>query len=220
MSERPLAPSSLLYRFSIPCHHTAESWQDQGITMSEAGQLPHFSGLDRQGEFAEVRCAWNEQGLYFRVNVRNKQQSLWCRSTQMLESDRLMIWLDTRNTHNVHRATRFCHWFLFMPIGDGKDGRQPCSTMLKINRAKENSPTLNRYRQLVASKLIAGGYQLDVLIPGKSLSGWDPAEHTHIGFNYAVVDRELGWQTLASGPELPIEHDPSLWHSLELLPPA
>ena len=36
-------------------------------------------------------------------------------------------------------------------------------------------------------------------------------------FSIAVVDREMGWQTIAAGLELPISEDPSLWHSLELV---
>ncbi len=28
---------------------------------------------------------------------------------------------------------------------------------------------------------------------------------------YAVIDRELGWQTLSLGPEFPVMDDPSLW---------
>jgi hypothetical protein len=31
------------------------------------------------------------------------------------------------------------------------------------------------------------------------------------------MDRELGWQTLAIGPELPMAEDPSLWQSLHLV---
>ena len=31
------------------------------------------------------------------------------------------------------------------------------------------------------------------------------------GVQYAVIDRELGWQTLTLGPEYPVMDDPSLW---------
>ena len=32
-----------------------------------------------------------------------------------------------------------------------------------------------------------------------------------------VNDSELGYQTLALGPDMPIEEDPSLWHTLQLV---
>jgi hypothetical protein len=41
-------------------------------------------------------------------------------------------------------------------------------------------------------------------------------DHTRLGFNYAVIDRELGWQTFSLGQEYPIREDPSLWGTLEL----
>ena len=217
MNSSQLAPSTLLYRFSIPCNYTASQWSTKGIQLGQDYLLPMLSELNEQAGFAEIKTAWNEKGLFFTVQVVGKQQNLWCRHTQMLESDRLMVWLDTRNTHNVHRATRFCHWFLAMPLGEGRDSKKPLTTMLKINRSKEDSPTLNQNKQLAVSKLIPGGYELYLHIPANNLNGWDPAEHTRIGFNYAIVDRELGWQTLATGPELPIEQDPTLWHTLELV---
>ena len=89
--------------------------------------------------------------------------------------------------------------------------------MLKINRSKDDSPTINRVKFEVDSKITKGGYRLTSFIPGKALNGWDTADHRQIGFSYAVVDREMGWQTLAIGPELPIMEDPSLWQSLHLV---
>jgi len=55
------------------------------------------------------------------------------------------------------------------------------------------------------------------LIPAASLNGWNPDEQTQIGFNFMVNDSELGYQTMALGPDMPIEEDPSLWHSLTLV---
>ena len=57
---------------------------------------------------------------------------------------------------------------------------------------------------------------LQAFIPAAAITGYDPAEHPKLGFSYAVVDRELGWQTLSLGPEFPFVEDPSLWCTLEL----
>jgi hypothetical protein len=43
-------------------------------------------------------------------------------------------------------------------------------------------------------------------------------EHPRIGFYFAVMDRELGWQTFSLGPEFPFTADPSLWGTMELTP--
>ena len=140
-----------------------------------------------------------------------------CIRDRLLDSDGIQIWVDTRDTHNVHRASKFCHWFVLLPIGGGVDGKKPNASMLKINRSKDDSPTINRHKIEVASKVTKTGYQIKAFIPGKALNGWDANEHRLIGFNFVAVDRELGQQTLAIGPELPISEDPSLWQTLELV---
>lgn len=216
MTDQSLAPASLLYRFSIPVLQFDGKWSAKGFSLEDQHVIPFLSEIDGRKSFADVRIGWNHSGLYFDVDVKGKQQNLWCRRTQMTESDRFMVWVDTRDTHNIHRASRFCHWFLAMPVsGDHNSG--PVASMLKINRAKEDSPALNQYKLSIASKINRDGYRLQLFIPDKCMSGWNPEEHKKIGFNYAIVDRELGWQTLASGPELPIEEDPSLWQTIELV---
>ena len=63
--------------------------------------------------------AWNKEGLLFVLNVTGKKQSPWCRPTRMEDSDGLQLWIDTRDSHTVHRANRFCHRFQFLPFGGG-----------------------------------------------------------------------------------------------------
>jgi hypothetical protein len=62
------------------------------------------------------------------------------------------------------------------------------------------------------------GYVLHAFIPAEALTGFDPQEHPRLGFNYAIIDRELGVQTFSAGPPLPYDEDPSLWATLEMVP--
>ena len=172
--------------------------------------------MDGGGSIAMLRAAWGESGMYFTVVVENKKQSLWCKRTQLLDSDGMQLWIDTRDTHNLHRATKFCHWFLVLPQGDGPGEKQPLATMLKINRAREHSPTINQAKIPTDSKVTRTGYTLSMYIPGPVLNGWNPEEHKHLGFCYSVRDRELGLQHLSVGSEYPVAEDPSLWHTLVL----
>jgi hypothetical protein len=99
--------------------------------------------------------------------------------------------------------------------GDGKKNAS-ISTMLKINRSREDSPTMNRFPVEVKSSTNKTGYKLSCLIPDKAMHGWKTDEQRNIGFNFALVDSEFGWQTLAIGPEMPMSEDPSLWQTLTL----
>jgi len=49
------------------------------------------------------------------------------------------------------------------------------------------------------------------IIPATALSGFDPSKRRRLGFYFAIIDRELGWQTFSIGPEFPVAEDPSLW---------
>lgn len=215
MAEQILAPT-FVFRFSVPLLETKLKWKAAGIELPQECQLPNFHELDKGRSFADFRCAWSPKGLFFDVRVAGKVQHPWCRETRLEDSDHIQIWIDTRDTKNIHRASRFCHRFLLMPSGAGPTNEAPLSTMLKINRAREESRTLNSEKIPVASKLTATGYQLSAFFPATVLSGYDPEDQPRLGFTYSISDRELGWQCFSVGSEFPFAEDPSLWGTLEL----
>jgi hypothetical protein len=173
--------------------------------------------LDGARAFGDVRAAWSEEGLAFHVRVEGKQQPLWCRESRLEDSDGLQVWIDTRDTHNVHRASRFCHRFAFLPGGAGRKGTDPVVDQLIINRARENARPVRPQQLKIQSELKADGYSLQAFIPADALSGFEPAEHPRLGFTYALYDRELGLQIYSSGSEYPYDEDPSVWATLEMI---
>jgi hypothetical protein len=152
----------------------------------------------------------------FGVIVSGKQQPPWCRDSRIDDSDGLQLFIDTRNTQNIHRAGRFCHRFAFLPIGAGRKLDEPVAMLLAINRAKESPREIETGALKVRCQRLPDGYSLEGFIPAAALTGYSPADQPAIGFSYAVIDRELGWQTFSVGPELPFVEDPSLWGTLEL----
>ena len=211
----PLVPPRFVFRFSLPCGKREPLWSDKGLEPKY--RLASFADMDAAPTPAEVRAAWSQAGLAFSVLVTGKRQPPWCRASRPDESDGLQLWIDTRDVHNVHRAGRFCHRFLFMPTGAGTRLDQPVAQWLPINRAREQPRAIAVGQLQVRSQKRSDGYSLDILIPAEALTGFDPAEHPRLGFNYALTDRELGPQTLSVGSPLPFEEDPSLWPSLELI---
>ena len=138
-------PKNLLFQYRITCKKF-DGKPKSKFELSDAYQLPNFGTFENQVEFAKVRVGWSEEGLFVWAEIFGKEQSLWCRDTQLLESDGLQIWIDTRDTHNVHRASKFCHWFVLLPTGGGPRNESPMANMLKINRCKDDSPTINRFK--------------------------------------------------------------------------
>ncbi len=216
MSEQ-LVPQRLLFRFAVPCYRCEQLWTAQGTGLSDQHRLVGLAELEGRPLFAEVYAGWSEQGLAFKVQVTGKRRSLWCRTGQPEESDGLHLWIDTRDVHNSHRASRFCHRFVFLPTGLGGLLNAPHAELLAINRAREHPKHIDPRHLGVRSQVRSDGYLLECFLPAKTMTGYDPAEHPRLGFTYAVLDRELGEQTFSVGSPLPYQEDPSLWATLELI---
>ncbi len=216
MSEQLTSPT-MLFRFAAPCHYAAELWSAGGVKLGEKYKLPCFGELDGKQPFADVRLAWSERGLAMTVQVRGKEQPPWCRDSKIEDSDGVQVWIDTRNTQNIHRAGRFCHRFAFLPTGAGRRLDEPVAVLLAINRAKESPREIEPRQLRVKSERKSDGYVLEMHIPAETLTGFNPADHPALGFTYAVIDRERGWQTFSVGQELPFADDPSLWGTLDLV---
>lgn len=208
----------MLYRFSVDCLRFDGKWQKPGgVDLDERYTIPVFSSLDNRRVFADLRIGWNDMGLFVNLAVTGKTQAPWCRPTQLLESDGLQLWIDTRDTHNVHRASRFCHWFVFLPNGGGSKRDEPIASMLKINRARDFPKSFGQATFSMNAKQTSAGYSMSIHIPAGAMDGWNVQDHRKLGFNYSVFDRELGTQCLAIGSEFPVTEDPSLWQALELV---
>ena len=213
-----LIPPSFLFRFEARCKHREKIWVNNQAPLTPEFQVPGFAALNDRKDFAELRAAWSPKGLSFRLIVKGKSEPPYTNPTRIEASDALALWIDTRNTQNIHRASRFCHRFLFLPGGGGgaRKDDQAYGCMLRINRAKDDPKTYSAQLLPATCEIKKRGYVLDAVIPAQVLSGYDPEEHPKLGFFYAVTDLELGWNTWFHGPDFPFAEDPSLWGTLEL----
>jgi len=218
MSE-PLVAPSFQFRYAVPCQYRKPLWTSDGAILDEPYRLLDLGVLDRRHSFAEVSVAWSEEGVAFGVRLQGKRQLPWCRESRLADSDGLRVWLDTRDTHDIHRATRFCHQFIFLPAGGGRRLDDPVADQMLVARARENPHPVRPGVLKVRREKRVDGYLLEALVPAEALTGFDPDQTPRLGFQYALVDRELGVQTFSCPPEFPYHEDPSLWATLELVKP-
>jgi hypothetical protein len=216
MADSKTVPSQLidptfLFRFEIEIRRAELEWTPEGLTLPEACRLPSFGALSGQKFFADVRLGWSEAGLGLQVLISGKRQLPWCRGTRLDESDGFHLWLDTRCSPHIHRATQYCHRFLFMPAGGGPKRERPVASLVPIHRARGNPKPVSPDQLSIRSLARHDGYEVRGLIPASTLTGFSPTDQNRIGFYYAVLDREFGWQTLCLGPDYPVAEDPSLW---------
>ena len=216
-SSDTLIPPRYMFRFAVDVHRSKSIWSTKGVSLGEEFQLPHLAQLDEERPLADVRMAWAPEGIAWWVRVEGKQQLPWCRESRLEDSDGLQVWIDTRATTNVHRATRFCHRFVFLPSGGGRDAQQPVADQLLINRARENARPVRARELQVASRVTKTHYELSGFAPAAALGGYDPAGQPRLGFTYALIDRERGLQTFSAGAGFPYEEDPSCWAEVHLV---
>jgi hypothetical protein len=214
-----LLPGRFLFRFSIDAPFVAGLPRSGSalLDLPETCRLPDFGELEAASPFADIRVAWNDGGFGISVHVTGKRQAVECDAEQPDQSDGLSVWIDTRNTQSIHRASRFCHRFQFLPAGGGRDDSDPMALQLRIPQAREDAPLAKRDDLQVASRLEADGYRLAAWLPAAALHGFDPEASPRLGFYYYLRDAELGEQFLTVGREFPFTHDPSLWSTLELV---
>ena len=211
-----------LFRFSVPVARRSPIWKPGGIELDESYRLLNLAELDagsesRERTFADVRMAWAPEGLLFNVRVAGKSQPPWCRDSRWEDSDGLQLWIDTRATLNIHRASRYCHRFVFLPSGGGSGQTEPLADQLLINRARENARPVRPRELQAVSKFNKNGYWLAAFVPAIALGGYDPQQQRQLGLTYSIIDRELGLQTFAAGPPFPYDEDPTCWAMVDLV---
>jgi len=211
MSQGRLLDPACLFRFEVPIEHQSLAWGAMGLQLDPACTVPNFSVLSGGTPWAQVRFAWNVDGIGLWVQVKGKKQIPRCRPQQVQESDGIQLFLATRNVSEVHRGNRFCHSLFFSPLGGGTKREAPFSAWRPLEMAREVNDSLRQSPPDVHAKLLPDGYQLSGRIPASSLHGFDPREFSLISMSYLVKDHELGVQPWTVGEEFPIRVDPSLW---------
>lgn len=219
-----VVPYPLLFRFAFPIGRL-DAIPKSGKRLLELGRefaLPDLSELQRAKPTGELRIAWNDEGLGLSVIVRGKKNEPEADERMPTQGDGLQIWLDTRNTQTIHRASRYCHHFCFSPVGGGLNGEKSFGLQLPIAQAREATPLAAKGSLLVNAELLDDGYHLETWLRREQLQGFDPVANreagtpTRLGFYFVIRDRELGDQTLSVDDRFPFAFDPSLWATLEL----
>ena len=218
MSDSPLIAPTFLFRFCAPARsYKLDSEQlPVNLKLGPEHTLPHFRELENRSGFAEMRMAWSPRGLLFRLAVRGKEQSIWCRESRPEDSDGLQVLIDTRDTKSIHRANRFQHSFYLLPQGSGRNFGDGIGVPMALPRCRELPGPAPAGSLQVRSRSTKSGYVMEALVGASALTGWDPSEHGQIGFAYLLRDRELGNQSFTIGDEFGFVGDPSLWGSLSL----
>lgn len=213
-----LLPAPFLFRYSIPIVKVDRLPRAKSplLKLPATAAVPFPSAMESNPDFAELSMAWNNNGLALSVTVAGKTTWPSCSPESPQASDGVQIWIDTRDTQNIHRASRYCHYFCLLPIGEGEDGMIPIVKQLPIPRASDDAPEVDEESILLESEADEAGYTVSAWFPKEALNGFDPEAYSRLGFYITIQDSELGKQFFTVNDDFPYQGDPTIWASLDL----
>lgn len=214
----PLLPQAFWFRVSSACPMVEGIPRAKGrlLDLPESCALPDLGALEGRDSWARVRVGWNPAGLGVACEVVDKAGPISPEPGRTSGLDGAQLWVDTRDTRNVHRATRFCHRF-FATIAPGSGRSLDVEVAQKpIARAIADAPTARPGSIQARAERTLSGWRLELFFPAEALHGFDPETNRRLGFGYQVTDPDRGDQFFGVGREFPIGEDPSLWSTLTL----
>jgi len=179
--------------------------------------VPDLAALDGRASWASVRIGWNPNGLGIVVHADGLGAN--ARTPDRPEGfASLSFWIDTRDTRNVSRATRYCHRFQArLTLEPNKKTLRAAVEQKPIARAMADAPLAPSSELRHRTELHKKGWRFELFLPAKALHGYDPETNRRLGFAYQVSDGERDDQFLGVGRDFPLGENPSLWSTLELV---
>ncbi len=215
----PLLPQAFWFRLSIPCAKAEDIPHARGrlLDLPESHSVPDFGALEGRDSWSRVRTGWNAAGLGIAFEVTDKAGPVSPEPGRTSGVDGVQVWLDTRDTRNVHRATRFCHRFVASLVPGAGRSLGVEVAQKPIARAIADAPSVKAAEVLSRAERTLSGWRLELFFPADVLHGFDPETNRRLGFAFQVTDPDRGDLFLGVGREFPIGEDPSLWATLELV---
>ncbi len=218
-----LIPQAFWFRLSLPCRRIdgLPRTEDRGrlLDLPASCALPPLARLEGREPWSEVRVAWNPGGLAVAVEVSGKLRPVQAPDPDDLTPpDGVGIWIDTRDTRNVHRATKFCHRFAVAVVpARGKGGGLEAKVAQKsIHRALGDAPRAPEGAVSTRAETTKTGWRLELFFPAEALHGFDPETNRRLGLMVQATDPDRGDEFLLLSREFPVGEDPSLWATIEL----
>jgi hypothetical protein len=214
----PLLPQTFWFRLAIPCPRVDGLPRPRGrlLDLPESSALPDTGAIAGKPSWADVRAAWNPSGLAVAVEVTGKSGPITRDPLGTASGEGITLWIDTRDTRTIHRATRFCHRFSFT-LRPSREALNVVVAQKPIARALADAPSADPSTISTRADLIRGGWRLEIFLPAEVLNGFDPETNRRLGLAYQVTDLERDDRFLTVGRDFPIGEDPSLWAVLELV---
>jgi hypothetical protein len=216
--QNQIVPPSFLFQFSMAAPQVNSIPRKKGglLQLDDACRIFVPGTLNDSNASFDLKVAWNPEGLGIEFDVRGKKLPPAGRRSSLKTSDYISIFIDTRHTANVHRATEYCASLNVFPVDEDFD-EKPAVVFAEIAQQRATKKDQDGRKCGLQCHTHPNGYTLELWIPQTQMFGFDEAPSIgRIGFYCVVHDTELGEIPLSIADDFPIAFDPSTWLQLEL----
>jgi hypothetical protein len=214
-----LLPQAFWFNVAISCPQVKgrpyTTSKGRLLDLPQSCRLPDFGPLEGKTAWADVRVGWNPAGFAITVEAEGARPVSFAEQPEGAYG--FQVWIDTRDTRNVSRATRFCNRYSVRLHPGGARGSVGIEAVQRpIARAVADAPVCEPEKLAVSAERLKQGWLAELFIPADALHGFDPDTNRRLGFAYQVSDPSREDQFLGVGREFPVGENPSLWATLEL----
>jgi hypothetical protein len=216
---KTLLPQAFWFRVAVIARRTEDlprAGRTPVVELPAASALPDLAQLEGKASWAQVRAGWNSRGVGLMVDAEGVSEEQF--DVERPEGfGEVHFWVDTRDTRDISRATRFCHHFVCKVAARSSRGKLTVEVAQKpIARAVGDAPIYRGDLISASAEITKSGWNLGLFLPAQALHGFEPDTNRRLGFAYQVSDRVRPDQFLGVGREFPVGENPSLWATLEL----
>jgi hypothetical protein len=220
MSKQDLIPQAFWFRFASTCPRidNIPKARESGrlLDLPDSCALADIGQLDGKERWAEVRVAWNPGGLAIAV-LASGVSPVQLSAGRAEGFANAQFWIDTRDTRDVSRATRFCNRYVARLEAKRSERKLIVkASQQPVVRATNDSPRCDPELIVSRAEHSRNAWILEVFLPAKAVNGFDPETNRRLGFAYQISDFVREDQFLSVGRDFPVGENPSLWSTLEL----
>ena len=196
MPETMLIPTTFLFHYQVEVHRVADVPRPSGeaLNLGPECRIPWLICDPEVVPFADVRLAWNDQGLGVQIEVAGRTVPIFHPSLRQSNAPVIDLWVDTRPTPDSHRAGRYCSQWRLHPHASLATADSPMVETVAIARARETAALTDSAAVQVGVETSPAGYRLEAWFTRESLPGFDPEASPKLGFFYRIEEPELGVQ--------------------------
>ena len=141
-------------------------------------RLARPGAAGRGASWAEVRVAWNPAGLAVAIEATGKSGPITFDEGPTLANG-AQIWIDTRDTRDIHRASRFCHRFTAkLSPGGSRTALEVELAQRPIARAVADAPTCRIETLSARAERLSGGLAARAVLPRRGAARLRPGDQS------------------------------------------